>query len=63
MARSIPASEFNDNSINEISLGAIEFICPLCGAKFWRAKSYPLALRVATSSPSVVDRGRWFYPL
>ena len=35
MARSIPASEFNDKSINEISLGAIEFICPLCGAKFW----------------------------
>ena len=38
MAPSIPASEFNDNSINEISLGAIEFICPLCGARFWKSE-------------------------
>ena len=63
LARSVPASEFNDNLINENSFGAMQLIFHSVARGIGRAKSLPVALRIATSSPSVVDRGRWFYPL
>ena len=34
IVRSVPESEFNDNLINKNSFGAMESICPHCGAKF-----------------------------
>ena len=63
IARSVPTSELNDNLINEIHLVQWILFVLFVARSFRRAKSFPLALRVATSSPSVVDRGRWFYPL
>ena len=38
IARSVLAFEFNDSLISENSFGAMEFICPLCDAKFWESE-------------------------
>ena len=63
IARSVPESGFNDSLINEINLVQWNLFVYFVARSFGRAKSFPVALRIATSSPSVVDRGRWFYPL